>query len=93
MTEAKCRHKIAVGLVYDSQTADAPSVGVKGAELLADEVVRLARRFGVPVVERPALARGLSGLEIDEPIPEELYQAAALVLTELEQNGRRSPDD
>lgn len=72
-----------VGLEYPRGAA-APTVAVQGEHLMADQIVRLARRFGVPVVERPALAQALSGMNLDEQIPERLYEAVALVLREIE---------
>ncbi len=62
----------AVGLSYQAGRDDCPKISVKG-EL----------RFGVPVVENAALADALSGLELDEPISVELYQAVAVVLSKL----------
>lgn len=75
------RYRIAVGLEYGSDT---PSVSVSGEERQADEIVRLARRYSIPVIERPALARALTDLEIDRTIPVELYEAVAVLLAELD---------
>jgi len=63
---------------------DAPSVSLKAEQLRADEVVKLARRYGVPVVENAGLARSLSALEVDEQIPGPLFEAVAIVLLELD---------
>ena len=82
---AKPGHRTAVALEYDPRTADAPSVSAKGEYLNADEVVKIARRYGVPVVERPALARALLALDLDQPIPQDMFEAVAAVLHEVDQ--------
>lgn len=64
--------------------ADAPpALTARGEYALADEIVRLARRFGVPVVEREDLAQSLSPLQVDEQLPAELFEAAAALLAEV----------
>jgi flagellar biosynthesis protein len=73
----------AVGLAYDVSNQEAPHVVVKGEGHTADEVVRIARRFGVPVVEKGEISELLSGIPLDERIPEDLYEAVALILCEL----------
>lgn len=77
-------YKIAVGLHYDGRTRDVPMVGAKGNCLVADQMVRLARRYGVPVVEKPAIARALESHDLDTPIPEALYKAVSALLCELD---------
>ncbi|MBX7136694.1 MAG: EscU/YscU/HrcU family type III secretion system export apparatus switch protein [Oligoflexia bacterium] len=74
-------HKLAVGLSYGGCAA--PSLSCRGEFLAADEIVRLARRFGVSVVEHPELARALDPLELDQEIPRELFEAVAVLLAEL----------
>ena len=73
----------AAGLRYEAEVDSAPSVVVKGEGYEADEIVRLARRFGVPVVEEAELSELLSGIPLDEQIPEDLYEAVAIILSEL----------
>jgi len=71
---------IAVALRYDAGECEAPYLVAKARE---DEALALreeARRLGVPVVRDIPLARSLVHYDVGEPIPEELYQAAAVVL-------------
>jgi flagellar biosynthesis protein len=75
----------AVGLAYSREIDAAPVLSVKGMHLAAEEIVRLAKLYGVPIVSRSALARSLFELEEDEEIPEELYEVVARVLYEVEQ--------
>jgi len=70
----------AVALKYDERSA-APVVVAKGVDHLALQIRSLAKESGVVVVENPPLARALYwSVELDHPIPPELYQAVAQVL-------------
>jgi type III secretion protein U len=71
---------VAVALRYDRDTMSAPTVTAKGEGRIAAEIRSLARKHGVPIRREPALARALAEIEIDETIPEELYDAVAEVL-------------
>lgn len=80
----KPTYKIAVGLEYSGESDDTPTLSLKGEQIVADEIIKLAKRFGIPVVEEDALADALQHHEIDQEIPEELYHAVAVVLHTLE---------
>ena len=70
----------AVALRYDAKTA-APVCVAKGADHLALKIRERAKASGVPIVENPPLARALyRAVDIDKPIPSDLYQAVAQVL-------------
>lgn len=71
----------AVALKYDQATMSAPRVVAKGADLAARRIRELAVTHGVPVVERPPLARELYRLcKVGQEIPESLYSAVAEIL-------------
>ncbi len=75
---------LAVALRHDRGGPDAPRVGAKGAGRAAARLRSAARRAGVPVVRDVPLARALHRLvEVGEEIPEDLHQAAAIVLAHL----------
>lgn len=70
----------AVALRYDEATA-APICVAKGVDFLALKIRERAKASGVPVVENPPLARSLyRSVDLDRPIPPDLYQAVAQVL-------------
>lgn len=70
----------AVALRYDDKTA-APICVAKGADHLALKIRERATVSGVTIVENPPLARSLyRNVELDRPIPPDLYQAVAQVL-------------
>jgi flagellar biosynthetic protein FlhB len=70
----------AVALRYDEKTA-APICVAKGIDHLALKIRERATVSGVTIVENPPLARSLyRSVELEQPIPPELYQAVAQVL-------------
>jgi len=71
---------LAVAIRYDARESEAPYLVAKAREEDALALREEAQRLGVPVVRDIPLARSLIHYDIGEPIPEELYQAAAVVL-------------
>jgi flagellar biosynthesis protein len=61
----------------------APKLSARGEYELAQHIVRCARKYGIPVVERPELCSALDGVELDQEIPTELFEAAAALLAEV----------
>ena len=76
-----------VGLSYGGTEAETPAVTIKGEHFEADELVKIAKRFGIPVVEKGEVARALDALEEGQEIPESLYEAVAVILSSLEGGG------
>ncbi len=75
---------VAVALRYERGVMGAPRMLAKGAGFIAERIKAEARRYGIPVVERPSLARALfKGVKIDQEIPTWLFQAVAEVLAYL----------
>jgi flagellar biosynthetic protein FlhB len=71
---------VAVALRYDEKSA-APICVAKGLDHLALKIRERARETGVPILERPDLARTLyRTVDVQQPIPRDLYQAVAQVL-------------
>lgn len=70
----------AVALRYAADKDAAPKVIAKGAGLLADKIIELARENGIHVQEDRDLCEILSKLNVDTEIPENLYRAVAEVL-------------
>ncbi len=73
-----------VGLEYEAESPSAPTLSVKAENWAADEILKLARRFSIPIVEKPALVRSLKTLDLDQEIPESLYRTVALLIHELD---------
>lgn len=72
--------KKAVALQYDMDTDPAPKVVAKGQGTIADNLIEKAIEHDVEVYEDKKLVESLFGLEINEEIPEELYQAVAEII-------------
>jgi flagellar biosynthetic protein FlhB len=73
--------RLAVALRYERGEMAAPRLVAKGAGVVAQRIVDLARESGVPVVERKATAQALfKAVQIGQDIPEALYLAVAEIL-------------
>lgn len=80
MTEKQIeQRRAAIALSYDEKSADAPVIVAKGKGLIADKIIAEAKEHQVPIQEDPTLVELLGKLNINEKIPEELYQAVAEV--------------
>jgi flagellar biosynthesis protein len=73
------RRTEALALSYDINVQSAPKVVAKGKGIVADNIIKKAREYNVPIQEDSSLVEILSQLQINETIPEELYQAVAEV--------------
>ncbi len=82
----------AVALRYDEAVMPAPRVVAKGKDLLAERIRQLAQQYGVPLVQRPPLARALYvGVEVGQEVPPAFYRAVAEVLAYVYQlTGRKA---
>lgn len=74
------RHKLAVALKYAREQHAAPVIAAKGKGYMAQQILHLAERYGVPVQEDADLVQLLEKLDIDTPIPLEAYAAVAEIL-------------
>jgi flagellar biosynthesis protein len=72
--------KLAAVLKYDAGKDRAPHIVAKGRGTIAEKIIEVALKNDIPIRNDPALVQILSTLEIDEAIPQELYQAVAEVL-------------
>ena len=71
----------AVALRYDLEKDRAPRIVAKGSGEVAERILELAQKHGVPVHEDPELIAALARLDVQDQIPPELYQVMAEVLT------------
>jgi flagellar biosynthetic protein FlhB len=72
----------AVALKYDPQNMRAPRLLAKGADLIAQNIRRIAEEHRVPIFESPKLARALyRSVDLNQEIPAGLYLAVAQVLS------------
>lgn len=80
MSDEPKERSLAVALQYEKGSRDAPRVVAKGQGIVAERIVALARENDVIIEANPVLAQALSGIEIDDTIPIELYEAVAIVI-------------
>jgi flagellar biosynthetic protein FlhB len=81
---------VAVALQYDAKEMAAPVVVAKGGDLLAEKIKEIARAHGIPIIRRRELARTIfDTVEVDEPIPQELYVAVAEILAMIHRLRKR----
>lgn len=71
----------AVAIKYDPDNMNAPRVVAKGADFLAFRIREVAAEHGIPILERPPLARAIfRDVEVGHEIPEKFYAAIAEIL-------------
>ncbi|RZU42240.1 EscU/YscU/HrcU family type III secretion system export apparatus switch protein [Edaphobacter modestus] len=71
---------IAVAIEYDEQVMNAPRLAAKGQLQMAKRIVEIAKKHQIPVIRNIPLARSLYTLELDQEVPEDLYEAVAEIL-------------
>jgi flagellar biosynthesis protein len=71
---------LAAALKYDREKDAAPHMTAKGRGAIAEKIIEMAKKHGIPIKNDPALVQVLSKLDLDEQIPVELYKAVAEIL-------------
>lgn len=80
MKRNKNTKDIAVALKYKPEEDDAPKVIAKGENKVAENIINQAKEHDIPIYQDEKLSRQLNSLEIEQVIPQELYEAVAQVL-------------
>ncbi|MCO7174679.1 EscU/YscU/HrcU family type III secretion system export apparatus switch protein [Sporolactobacillus kofuensis] len=76
MTQRENKKK-AVALSYVQGADRAPRVTAKGEGEIAQRMIDTAKEHNIPIQEDPALVSMLGKLDLNQMIPQELYQAVA----------------
>ncbi|MBF0274351.1 MAG: EscU/YscU/HrcU family type III secretion system export apparatus switch protein [Nitrospinae bacterium] len=84
--------KKAVAMKYDPRKKDAPKIVAKGEHHIAERIIELAKEHGVAIHEDVDLVNVLSKLDLQQEIPEELYQVVAEVLVFVYQQNKAMED-
>ncbi len=75
---------IAIALKYEAGALGAPRLLAKGKGKTAEKIREIARESDIPIRENKPLARSLfKSVNIGEEIPEELFEAVAIILAEI----------
>jgi flagellar biosynthesis protein len=85
----KSKPSLAVGLCYEHGKDVAPTIAIKGQNLSAETIIKIAQRYGVPVVKKSELTKVLSNLSIDQKIPGQLFEAVAQVMIQIDKKLNR----
>ena len=81
--------EFSVAIRYDESSMSAPRMLAKGKDLLALRIRQVAQRHGIPIVQRPPLARALyASCQPGQEIPATHYRAVAEVLAYVYQLDR-----
>ena len=78
--EKKGSLKKAVALKYIPDKDRAPKVTAKGSGVLAQKIIELAQKHGIPIKEDPALVQILAQLDFYQEIPPSVYVVVAEIL-------------
>lgn len=71
--------KEAVVLSYDHEKESAPKVVAKGKGRVAENIIKKAEQHSIPIQEDSSLIELLTEININESIPEQLFEAVAEV--------------
>jgi flagellar biosynthesis protein len=87
----------AAALRYAQGKDAAPRLLAKGRGAVADRILEIARRNGIPIREDRELVQVLASLDLYQEIPPELYKAVAEILVFLytlnREEGRVAPTE
>jgi len=72
---------VAVAIMYDREEMGAPEILIKGQRRYAEMILQIAREENVPIIRNIPLAWSLLQVEEGDPIPEDLYEPVAEVLS------------
>lgn len=86
--DAREKNKTAVALGYDPDVDVAPKIIATGQGYLADKIIATAKESQVPIHKDERLAGTLSKLDLDEAIPQELYDIVAEILVFVDKMDR-----
>lgn len=75
--------KKASALKYDPEKNKAPVVVAKGKGYIAEEIIKRAKEHNIEIKEDKDLVEVLLKLDLYAEIPEELYKAVAIILSEV----------
>jgi type III secretion protein U len=83
---------LAVALYYEQAVTPLPMVLAKGKDEVAHHMVRIAKQYGIPVLQNIQLARELTrSAAVDQYIPSELIEPIAELLIALKQLKQEYP--
>lgn len=89
MAEQKKNLNKAVALAYNPETDHAPRVVATGKGEIADQIVSIAKQYGIAIHKNKDLVDQMLKLQLDQEIPVEFYSLVAEIfcfLLKIENN-------
>ncbi len=80
MDKEKKHPRRAIALGHEKGGQDTPKVMALGAGEIAERILELADKHGIPIHHDPDLVRVLAYLDVGEEIPPKVYRAVAEIL-------------
>lgn len=80
MRKNKDKQVKAAAIKYEPLNDNAPKLTAKGAGKVAERIIELAKKEGIPIQEDPDLVGALMQLDFQDEIPPELWKAVAEIL-------------
>lgn len=74
------KRKTAVALRYNPLKDGAPKISAKGIGSVAENIIDLAKKHGIPIKDDPDLVEILAKLDIEKEIPPDVYLVVAELL-------------
>ncbi|HOO75527.1 MAG TPA: EscU/YscU/HrcU family type III secretion system export apparatus switch protein [Tepiditoga sp.] len=74
------KEKKAIAISYNRETDTAPKVVAKGAGIIAEKIIEVAKNTDVPIIEDKNKAEEFYGVDLNVEIPKEMYKVAAEIL-------------
>lgn len=90
MPDQQSQRRRAAALRYEAGDPGPPQLVAKGEGFIADQIIDVARRHGIPVHQSPDLVQLLTRLPVESRIPPELYLAVAEVIVFLLRTAARA---
>jgi flagellar biosynthesis protein len=82
----------AVALRYRPSRDQAPRITAKGAGVVAQKIIDLAKEHGIPIQEDPGLIQILAQLDFYQQIPPKIYAVVAEILAFVYRLHPRAPE-
>jgi len=73
--------KKATALQYDKSVDNAPTVIASGSNEIANNIIKIATDYDIPIKKDEDLVEMLSQIELNKEIPIELYKAVAEIFS------------
>ena len=85
---SKINPKQAIALTYEERSMETPVVSASARGERASNIIRLARRYGIPISHNQKLTNSLGGIAIDQEIPTSTYEEVARLFCEISRTSK-----